>query len=73
LGLSSHSLHRRSAQEPSSHRGTSAIEFPIAADDVPKLDAVLVTHSDNDDYSVRTCRDLARETGEYHSTQYWLR
>src|SRR5215217_1122821 len=28
------------------------IEFPIAADDVPKLDAVLVTHSDNDHYSV---------------------
>ena len=46
------------------------IEFPIAADDVPKLDAVLVTHSDNDHYSVPTCRDLARVTGEYHSTQY---
>ena len=36
------------------------IEFPIAAADVPKLDAVLVTHSDNDHYSVPTCRDLAR-------------
>ena len=46
------------------------IEFPITADDVPKLDAVLVTHSDNDHYSVPTCRDLARVTGEYHSTQY---
>jgi L-ascorbate metabolism protein UlaG (beta-lactamase superfamily) len=46
------------------------IEFPTAADDVPKLDAVLVTHSDNDHYSVPTCGDLARVTGEYHSTQY---
>ena len=42
----------------------------IAADDVPKLDAVLITHSDNDHYSVPTCNDLARVTGEYHSTQY---
>ena len=46
------------------------IEFPIAAADVPRLDAVLVTHSDNDHYSVPTCRDLAGVTGEYHSTQY---
>lgn len=46
------------------------IEFPIAAADVPRLDAVLITHSDNDHYSVPTCRDLAGGTGEYHSTQY---
>jgi hypothetical protein len=30
------------------------IEFPIAAADVPKLNAVLITHSDNDHYSVPT-------------------
>jgi hypothetical protein len=46
------------------------IEFPIAADDVLRLEAVLVTHSDNDHYSVPTCRDLAPVTPEYHSTQY---
>jgi L-ascorbate metabolism protein UlaG (beta-lactamase superfamily) len=46
------------------------IEFPIAPADVPKLDVVLVTHSDNDHYSVPTCRDLAGVSGEYHSTQY---
>src|SRR4051794_36598235 len=46
------------------------IEFPIAADNVPELDAVLVTHSDNDHYSVPTCRALAAVTGGYHSTQY---
>ena len=46
------------------------IEMPIAAEDVPRLDAILVTHSDNDHYSVPTCRDLAPVTREYHSTEY---
>jgi phosphoribosyl 1,2-cyclic phosphodiesterase len=27
------------------------IDMPIAAKDVPELDAILVTHSDNDHYS----------------------
>jgi L-ascorbate metabolism protein UlaG (beta-lactamase superfamily) len=46
------------------------IEMPLAAADVPRLDAVLVTHSDNDHYSVPTCRDLAGVTRAYHSTKY---
>jgi L-ascorbate metabolism protein UlaG (beta-lactamase superfamily) len=46
------------------------IEFPISASEVPRLDAVLVTHSDNDHYSVPTCRQLSRVTREFHSTQY---
>ena len=46
------------------------IEMPVAAADVPHLDAVLVTHSDNDHYSVPTCRDLAAVTTAYHSTAY---
>ena len=46
------------------------IEFPISADNVPRLEAVLVTHSDNDHYSVPTCRDLAGVTSGCHSTQY---
>jgi L-ascorbate metabolism protein UlaG (beta-lactamase superfamily) len=46
------------------------IEMPIASEQIPRLDAVLVTHSDNDHYSVPTCRDLAGVTGAYHSTQY---
>jgi L-ascorbate metabolism protein UlaG (beta-lactamase superfamily) len=46
------------------------IDFPLAADDVPGLDAVLVTHSDADHYSVPTCRDLAGVTAAYHSTRY---
>ena len=32
------------------------IEMPILPKDVPRLDAVLVTHSDNDHYSVPTLR-----------------
>src|SRR3954471_5194536 len=39
------------------------IEFPISAEEVPQLDAVLVTHSDNDHYSVPTCNRLGDVTG----------
>jgi L-ascorbate metabolism protein UlaG (beta-lactamase superfamily) len=46
------------------------IEMPVPAGDVPRLDAVLVTHADNDHYSVPTCRDLAGVTGAFHSTRY---
>ena len=46
------------------------IEMPLAAKDIPKLDAVLVTHSDNDHYSVPTCRDLSSVCRAFHSTQY---
>ena len=46
------------------------IEMPLAAGDVPHLDAVLVTHSDNDHFSVPTCRDLAPVTGTFRSTRY---
>jgi L-ascorbate metabolism protein UlaG (beta-lactamase superfamily) len=46
------------------------ITFPIAPEDVSSLDAVLVTHSDNDHYSVPTCRALKRVTGVFHSTNY---
>jgi L-ascorbate metabolism protein UlaG (beta-lactamase superfamily) len=46
------------------------IEMPLATADVPRLDAILVTHSDNDHYSVPTCRDLAGVTRAYHSTKY---
>jgi L-ascorbate metabolism protein UlaG (beta-lactamase superfamily) len=46
------------------------IEMPLATTDVPRLDAILVTHSDNDHYSVPTCLDLAPVTRAYHSTKY---
>ncbi len=46
------------------------IDMPIAAADVPRLDAVLITHSDNDHYSIPTCTDLAPNTVAFHSTFY---
>ena len=46
------------------------IDFPIAAAAVPRLDAVLVTHSDNDHFSRPTCRELAPVTTAFHSTRY---
>lgn len=46
------------------------IDFPIKTEDVPRLDAVLITHADNDNYSVPTTNDLAGVTTAYHSTQF---
>lgn len=46
------------------------LNFPIAPKNVPHLDAILATHSDNDHYSVPTFRDLSSVTREYHSTIY---
>ena len=46
------------------------IDMPITPKDVPHLDAVLVTHSDNDHYSIPTCRDLKSACRSYHSTTY---
>jgi L-ascorbate metabolism protein UlaG (beta-lactamase superfamily) len=46
------------------------IDIPIETKTVPYLDAVLITHSDNDHYSVSTCIDLKSVTQEYHSTIY---
>ncbi len=46
------------------------IEMPIAPKEVPHLDAILVTHSDNDHYSIPTCRDLSSVTRGFHATQY---
>lgn len=46
------------------------IDFPIATQDVPRLDAILVTHADNDHYSVPTTKDLKAVTRIFHSTIY---
>ena len=46
------------------------IDFPTRASAVPHLDAVLITHSDNDHYSVPTCQALGAVTTEFHSTRY---
>lgn len=46
------------------------IDIPISPQSVPHLDAVLITHADNDHYSVPTLKDLASVTKEFHSTVY---
>ncbi|WP_432709967.1 MBL fold metallo-hydrolase [Pedobacter sp.] len=45
-------------------------EAPVNPKEVPHLDAVLVTHSDNDHYSIPTLKDLYPVTKLYHSTIY---
>ncbi len=44
------------------------MEFPIKPKAVPNLDAVFVTHSDNDHYSVETCKDMSAVVKSFHST-----
>ncbi len=46
------------------------INFPILAKDVPYLDAVFVTHADNDHFSVPTNVAMSKATDVYHSTVY---
>ena len=46
------------------------IDFPISAKDVPHLDAVFVTHADNDHFSVTTNVILSKVTDVFHSTIY---
>lgn len=46
------------------------IKSPIAPKDVPYLDAVLVTHCDNDHYSIPSCTEMATVCRQYHSTHY---
>src|SRR5215218_9427224 len=38
------------------------MKFPISPKDVPHVDAILATHSDNDHYSVETFKDLSLVT-----------
>ncbi len=51
------------------HRPT-LFECPLQAKNVTHLDAVLVTHIDNDHFSRETCRALAGVCRAYHSTGY---
>lgn len=46
------------------------IDMPIKVEDVPKVDAILISHVDNDHYSRPTCRNLKSVCKEYHSSFY---
>ena len=45
-------------------------ESPILPADIPALDALLVTHIDNDHFSRPTCKDLLPVCRSYHAPQY---
>lgn len=44
--------------------------IPLKECQVPHLDAVLITHCDNDHYSRKTCRELAAVTAGFHGPSY---
>lgn len=46
------------------------IDVPITEPQVPQTDAVLLTHSDGDHYSRKTCGEIARQVKEFHAPQY---
>ena len=46
------------------------IDFPISAKDVTHLDAVFVTHADNDHFSVATNIAMSKATAVFHTTVY---
>lgn len=46
------------------------IDMPILPKDIPHLDGVLITHIDNDHFSVPTCLDLANVTDVFHAPYY---
>lgn len=46
------------------------IDMPVRPQEVPKVDAVLLTHSDGDHYSKATCNALKPVCKEYHTTHY---
>ncbi len=45
-------------------------DMPVKPEDIPRLDAILATHIDNDHFSRPTCRDLKAVCREYHAPQY---
>ena len=46
------------------------IEMPIFPKDIPTLDALLITHDDNDHFSKSTCHDVKSVCKEYHAPQF---
>ena len=42
------------------------VDMPIKSEDVPNLDAVLITHCDNDHFSRTTCKNLSNVCNSYY-------
>lgn len=46
------------------------MQMPILPQTIPNLDAVLITHIDNDHFSRITCKDLSEVCKSYHASGY---
>lgn len=46
------------------------IDMPILEEEVPSLNAILLTHCDNDHYSRTSCKKLADKVDEFHAPHY---
>ncbi|MBP1047780.1 MBL fold metallo-hydrolase [Enterococcus sp. BWM-S5] len=46
------------------------IDMPIKADEIPHLDTILITHSDNDHFSLDTLKRLVPMTKSIHAPKY---
>lgn len=46
------------------------IDMPILPKDIPALDALLITHDDNDHFSKPTCHDVEKVCKEYHAPKF---
>lgn len=46
------------------------IDMPITEEEVPHVDGILLTHSDNDHFSRATCKKLAEKTAAFHAPHY---
>ncbi len=46
------------------------VDAPLKTEDVPHVDALLITHSDNDHFSTDTCRDLIPVCDACHAPRY---
>lgn len=46
------------------------IDMPILEEEVPSLDAILLTHCDNDHYSRVSCKKLSNKVNSFHAPHY---
>ena len=46
------------------------IDMPMLPKEIPSLDAVLITHIDNDNFSRPTCQDVKEVCQSYHGPHY---
>lgn len=46
------------------------VDMPILPKDIPHIDAMLITHIDNDHFSIPTCQDVKDVCYSYHAPKY---